>query len=1124
MKSSNFKKLLILLIGMSAIVNIAKAAQLGNYLPKRILNASDPNSTGMIFYPTYDVMYDFDTSIPTTGVTVENGTIAVSNLYYMTKVNSLKWNTVIGSTLNFNAPMTFGTSYPNSAVPMISVGFFQEQLPVDGKNRSFSVEFIDVNGKSAGILNIYLRKIGWNILCTVPTISKGTTIKTVRIKQTGGLGGDVYVDNFMFYLNQSPDNWPQTAQILDSVSTLDRISYYPTTVLTDNEKLSFKTISDKVMPPLTPVTSKSASTMASYKLIYDSLKISTIGNFANGMNPLPYHRALPGQSRDLGSYAIYKFNEKLCTNMMNMGKDYNAVQDITQKALLKKYICDIVRLCLTYGGMPDTYYNGRGFADGVYYARDALQEAGLLDRMMEQLKMMGDLGTILYSEHRFDNIPDMMWWQGTYQKAAPLAAFYWRMNADDLNTQHKAVMLAIISGADNSEKARDLYRLSDWLSNLSLRYGPGTQDCLKPDGSWFHHWGNRFDNYGWSGAWSGATDYLYWFSQTPFKVSMEAHETMLHMARVRFKLLQKDSYVGPADYMQKLISSGLLNLARSGTSDGSKKIEPEMASYWMSFPNDASFAANPNDYAAYVKAGIKPAETPQMNHTLSYAGRNIHRRSDWLVYTRMVSKDFYQTQYERNGTLFYTISGIDLLETGKRNSQQLVYGQSMGGGAAVDASGAYIFASGYNLSRAPGVTSVDVDYLKLRQLYYQDGSSTFVGGVSMKSGNGLFGGAFDATLNSAYASTAASSLKFQKSFFYFDNQVVCLASGIASTDPGSVQTGLFQETMNANNDSIYLSNGSVLKDTLINQNFVSDNINWMINNTGTIGIYLTKGQNVKLFKGSQTFGPQTGKVVSAWFEHGKVPTDAGYEYVMCIRPTVDSMKNIANGMKSSIPPFKILQRDKKAHIVYCERNKTTSYVVYDSSTTLPEGIVSKVSSPCTFITEMKQDGTLALGLADPDLHNAETTTNPFRFSMPLELTLTLKGQWKLKDKVITSGVDAPIIKTSINLDGTTSVTVTCKDGLTTECLLEKNVTAVNNINQNQNEPLIKIYPNEILITFTSDGWKNAKGQIVSIDGRILRNFTTKEAITKISTNNLSHGGYLLRLSSDNCLISKRIIK
>ncbi len=1126
MKSSNFKKLLILLIGMSAIVNIALSAQLGNYLPKRILNSSDPNNTGMIFYPTYDVMYDFDTAIPTTGVSVENGTIAINNLYYMTEGNSLKWTTTIGSALTFVAPMTFGSSYPDSSVPMISVGLFQEQMPSDGKIRSFSVEFIDTYGKTAYVLNIYLRKTGWNILCTVPTIAKGTSIKTVRIKQKSGLGGDVFVDNFMFYLNQTQDNWPQTAQILDSISAFDRVLYYPTKVLTSDETQAFKTISDKVMPPLTAVSSKSASIMAAYKVIYDSLKISTTGNFANGMNPLPYHRARPGEIRDLGSYAVYKFNEKICTNLMNMGKDYNAVQDVAQKALLKKYIIDIVRLCLTYGGMPDTYYNGRGFADGVYYAKDALQEAGLLDRIVEQLKMMGELGTILYTEHRFDNVPDMMWWQGAYQRTAPIATFYWRMNADDLNTQHRAVMLSIIAGADNAEKARDLYRLSDWLSNISLRYGPGTQDCLKPDGSWFHHWGNRFDNYGWTGAWSGATDYLYWFSQTPFKISKEAHETLLHMAQVRFKLIQKDGYVGPADYMQKLSSTGLLSLARSGTSDGSSKIEPEMASYWMSFPNDASYtsSSNSSDKTAYVNAGIKAVDTPQMNHTLSYAGRNIHRRSDWLLYTRMISQDFYHTQYERDGALFYTIAGIDLLETGKRNSQQLVYGQEMGGRATANPT--YQFSYGYNLNRAPGVTSVDVDYSKLKQLYYQEGSSPFVGGVSMKSGNGLFAGSFDATQNSAYNLTAAATLKFQKSFFYFDNQIVCLASGISSTNTGSVQTGLFQELMNADDDSIYLSNGSVLKDTLIDQYFVSDiaNWNWIINNTGNMGIYLTKGQNVHLFKGTQTFGPQTGKIVSAYIEHGTGLTDAGYEYIMCIRPTVDSMKNIANSMKSSIPPFRILQRDKKAHIVYCERNKTIAYVIFDSSTTLPSSIVSNVSSPCTLITEMKPDGTLALGLADPDLHNTETTANPFRWSMPVEITLTLKGLWKLKDQVITKGVDAPVIKTSINLNGTTSVTISCKDGLTTECLLEKNVTALDSLNQNAEEPLIKIYPNEALISFASAAWKNAKGQILSIDGRILRNFITPEAISTISTGDLSHGKYLLRLSGDNFLITKKLIK
>ena len=124
-------------------------------------------------------------------------------------------------------------------------------------------------------------------------------------------------------------------------------------------------------------------------------------------------------------------------------------------------------------------------------------------------------------------------------------------------------------------------------------------------------------------------------------------------------------------------------------------------------------------------------------------------------------------------------------------------------------------------------------------------------------------------------------------------------------------------------------------------------------------------------------------------------------------PTAEKMNELAKGMASAAPPYKIIQKNADAHIVSSEKHKTVGYVIINNKAALPDtGMVIKTSSPCTVMTTAPDAASLELGVADPD-----------RFAEPHDITVTLKGLWKLKKSVVTEGVDAPKISAKNNAEG-----------------------------------------------------------------------------------------------------------
>jgi hypothetical protein len=984
------------------LAGCGEAATTGHYRPERLGKLNSPASDGLVFYRDEDVLYDFDTSTPGKGLHVERSAVDVSSRYSMSKQQSLVWQTGVGGALTLDARVLIRARTDEHTQYRISLGLFQESVPRFGKPRVFDLAFIDQRGRTVAQRTLYLHRPGWNVVLSESPVPAETALASIRITQTQGVPGTLYLDNVMLYLSNG-GAVGESYRIFDRRWASADAVRYPAVPLTPADTAAFATIVDRALPAVKPAARLSDANMTKYREFHRKLGVTQVGEFANGLNPLTYNRAVPGDTvTDSSSYVMWKLNGEICSTLNEMGRSYAATQDAQQKTELAKLITDIVRLAVTYGGFPSSWYNGRGFADGVFYAREALRQANLLDAAVRQIRQEYGIDERLYAD---------------YSNAKP------GVSADDLNTNGRAIMLGILSGRDTPEKARDLRRLSAWVSGVGLGYAPGADGTLKPDGSWFHHWGNRFDNYGWTGAWRGATEYVYWLSGTPFRVHPDAHERMLRMARVRYHVIQQDGYVGAPDNMWRLSSEGLLNLVRAGTPDGKSAPNRELAAHWMYYNSKPTPSDSQSRYAEYSGLGIRPAAAPAGNHTFSYAGINVHRRADWAFYTHAVGDGTYYTQYERSGFLFYAINGLAFLQEGVKDPMVTRYGASVYGRHGLEA-----LTPGFSPSRAPGVTAIDTGHENLRQLYYQSGSSKFVGGVSTQDGNGMFASVFDGREDSSYAKTVAASFRVRKSYMYFEDEVVSLASGIGSNQNERVQTGLFQEELGAGDAGVTLGDGTTIQATGYRKTWFSSDIPWLIDSKQRLGFFLPKGQSFTVSRGTQTFGATSGSFSSAWLEHGAAPQSAGYEYVILARPSVARMTALASAMTSATPRYRILRKDERAHIVQRAPSGLTGYALFDPTLTLNGSAIATVSAPCVLLERSLNSGArLRLAVADPVR----------RTSGPVTVTVRLRGAWRVVSTVQQSGLPTRAVTVRSTAGGITELQVSVSDGLTTEFTLEK---------------------------------------------------------------------------------------
>lgn len=248
---------------------------------------------------------------------------------------------------------------------------------------------------------------------------------------------------------------------------------------------------------------------------------------------------------------------------------------------------------------------------------------------------------------------------------------------------------------------------------------------------------------------------------------------------------------------------------------------------------------------------------------------------------------------------------------------------------------------------------------------------TFVGGVT----------------NERYGATAFDFNKLstsgKKGYFFFDDEMVALGAGIASTNAAPIHTTLNQSQAVGE----VLVDGHPIADGTTQTTgrwAYNDNIGYVFPNPTEFQVQReTKtGAWSDVISGSSTT-PMTKPIFSIWLDHGAKPSNASYQYIVLPDKNVDEVSNYA-----SDNPVSILSNTSSVQAVRHQSLGIAELLFYQPGTvTVRDGLTVTVDQPAMVILDESTAPT-RISVANPETpgitvnvtldRNGTTSTTSFR--------------------------------------------------------------------------------------------------------------------------------------------------
>ena len=385
-------------------------------------------------------------------------------------------------------------------------------------------------------------------------------------------------------------------------------------------------------------------------------------------------------------------------------------------------------------------------------------------------------------------------------------------------------------------------------------------------------------------------------------------------------------------------------------------------------------------------AGISGV-VPSAHKNYPLMDRAIHRANNWLFALSMFSERILNTEI---------MNGENLYGWHQGDGMTYLYGKDT----------AYYNDSYWNTInpfRLPGTTTVSKNIgngTKDSSGFYQEGDYTskeaWVGGSELK-GYGVNGMSLsgDCGTKTKYE----PNLRALKSYFMFDDEVVCLGTGINDGDSNFItETTVENRKLNADASNQITLNGDKLELQTVPVNVAEivngeglgggagsmegtalDNAKWVHvegNAIGdAVGYYFPKesGQlkarkvastgnwgNINLARSTDV----VKNYFELWFDHGKNPQNAEYSYVMLPGKTVEEMKEYEKN-----PTVEILANTTDVQAVSYKSKNVIGANFWQDKVVSVSGITCNKKASVI----VKQTGdTLEIGVSDPTMKNTET--------------------------------------------------------------------------------------------------------------------------------------------------------
>ncbi|GAL82036.1 chondroitinase [Algibacter lectus] len=495
-------------------------------------------------------------------------------------------------------------------------------------------------------------------------------------------------------------------------------------------------------------------------------------------------------------------------------------------------------------------------------------------------------------------------------------------DADDAQGLIRPRLLSALIMKNSKEKVRDLRHYSSYLSNVSTAYAGALDEILKADGTVCRHAGHTL-GYGGRGAY-GLISVAYLLADSPFNMKDQSVGRIKKAIQTYFNCVFTPELKNPRAFDNirfnpYTVPEHFYNLPALAALSGSN-FDTELADLYTSL---ISLRKNPEPMDAYwtnklneVSTERKSFKQPKLQ-IMTYSSLGVKRNENkWMTTVRGHSKYVYP--FESWGPSYFAYSLFIA-----NGFLDVSYWYDLGSSSPKEG----VWIDGYDWHRWPGVTSVRIPYDKMitnpGQIKDEGGEylfsdQPFVGGVSSKEGNGVFVFPFK-----GHDAFNIQSFSGKKSYFFFDDYVVCLGSDIKSDiTEYDVETTILQNEIK-DNAPLILSTENI--SAFPYENSLSSTIPfWMVDNRNT-GYYMPSvPKNTTLnFQRKEQTNPDAhgrkdvkgGKFTTVWFNHGKSPKDISYNYAIMADSDSKKMKAFATAMKGSEKPYVIIQQNEKAHIV-----------------------------------------------------------------------------------------------------------------------------------------------------------------------------------------------------------------
>lgn len=999
-------------------------------------------------------MFSFEESQLPSCLSAEKSEIALSDRHYKDGKQSVKWSFLPGAALSLKKDLKFEKKDPTGKDLYLSafiVWIYNEQ-PQDAAIR---FEFLK-DGKRCTSFPFGINFKGWRAawVCYERDM-EGTPeegMNELRIVAPD-IQGELFIDHLITAVKV--DARQQTADVqvpfVNKETTNHWLVLYPHSLLkpdlplvsvSDGQKREMKLIEERFRDMIYTPAKLTMKEVETIRKKYDFYRISYKDGQVSGV-PIymvraseAYERMIPDWDKDMLTKhgvemrAYFDLMKRVAVAYNNAPQGGDLRREMKEKFLaMYDHITDQgVAYGSCWGNIHHYGYSVRGLYPAYFLMKDVLAETGKL-KEAEQTLLWYAITNEVYLKPEGNGI-DM----------------------DSFNTQTTGRIASILLMEDTPEKLQYLRSFVRWI-DYGCRPAPGLAGSFKTDGSAFHH-RNNYPAYAIGGL-EGVTHMIYLFSHTSFAVSPLAHQTVkdvllamrFYCNKLHFPLSMSGRH---PDGKGKLIPIHYARMALAGTPDGKGQFDKEMAAAYLRLVSAPARSGEEPEYMPQVsnayerkvarlltEQGFRVEGDPEGNLALGYSCVSVQRRGNWSAVARGHSRYLWAAEHYLGHNLYgrYLAHG----------SLQLL--TAAPGEAVTPATGGWQ-QEGFDWNRIPGVTSIHLplDLLKakvmnvdtfsgMEEMLYSD--EAFAGGLSQQGLNGNFG------MKLHEHDKYNGSHRARKSFHFLGGTIVCLGSDIENTNVEyPTETTIFQLAVTDEAAHTYWE-----QKTEERRRGEKPSRIWT-DHLGT-GYYVPVSarfeKNFPQHSRLQDSGKETqGDWVSLIIDHGKAPKGGAYEYA--ILPQADAATLRAFAKK---PSYKVLQKDRTAHIVRSQDGRITSYVLFETpQTTLPGGLVQRTDTSCLLMFREETCGKGVLTVAQPDLAlyrgpsdeafdkdgkriERSIYSRPWidNESGEIPVTVTLKGKWAVKE--------TPFCKLLASDKKQTVLRFTCREGASFEVELKE---------------------------------------------------------------------------------------